>query len=92
MCVQQLMSLKHLIIVKNAIFLFICSSFLLGYTVNQIELFRLRINKHEVDVHDALEISCTVSGVCQTVMKASVYVNFVFIVALIYFINRLSNI
>lgn len=34
--------------------------FLLGYTANQIEPFRFRINNGEVDVFDNLEISCTV--------------------------------
>ena len=39
---------------------FICSLFLLGYTANQIEAFRFRINNNEIDVHDELEVSCTV--------------------------------
>jgi chloramphenicol O-acetyltransferase type A len=45
---------------QNKLSFFICSLFLLGYTANQIEPFRCRINKKEVDVHDELEISCTV--------------------------------
>lgn len=45
---------------QNQLSFFICSLFLLGYTANQIESFRLRINNGEVDIHDALEISCTV--------------------------------
>ena len=45
---------------NNQLSFFICSLFLLGYTANQIEPFRFRINKNEVDIHDALEISCTV--------------------------------
>ena len=45
---------------ENQLSFFICSLFLLGYTANQIEPFRLRINNNEVDVHDELEISCTV--------------------------------
>jgi len=45
---------------KNQLSFFICSLFLLGYTANQIEPFRFRINNNEVDVHDELEISCTV--------------------------------
>lgn len=44
----------------NNLSFFICSLFLLGYTANQIEPFRCRINKNEIDVHDELEISCTV--------------------------------
>ena len=44
----------------NQLSFFICSLFILGYTANQIEAFRLRINNGEVDVHDELEISCTV--------------------------------
>ena len=39
---------------------FIYSLFLLGYTANQIEPFRLRINNDEVYLHDEVEISCTV--------------------------------
>lgn len=45
---------------ENQLSFFICSLFLLGYTANQIEPFRLRINNNEVDIHDELEISCTV--------------------------------
>ena len=45
---------------ENQLSFFICALFLLGYTANQIEPFRFRINKNEVDVHDELEISCTV--------------------------------
>lgn len=45
---------------ENQLSFFICSLFLLGYTANQIEPFRLRINNNEVYVHDELEISCTV--------------------------------
>lgn len=45
---------------ENNLSFFICSLFLLGYTANQIEPFRFRINKGEVDVHDELELSCTV--------------------------------
>tara|TARA_R110002153_G_scaffold68547_7_gene182016 strand:+ start:24774 stop:25406 length:633 start_codon:yes stop_codon:yes gene_type:complete len=45
---------------ENQLSFFICSLFLLGYTANQIEPFRLRINQNEVDIHDELEISCTV--------------------------------
>lgn len=45
---------------ENHLSFFICSLFLLGYTANQIEPFRLRINNNEVDVHDEVEISCTV--------------------------------
>jgi chloramphenicol O-acetyltransferase type A len=45
---------------QNKLSFFICSLFLLGYTANQIEPFRCRINNKEVDVHDELEISCTV--------------------------------
>jgi len=45
---------------ENQLSFFICSLFLLGYTANQIEPFRLRINNNEVDVFDELEISCTV--------------------------------
>ena len=45
---------------ENKLSFFICSLFLLGYTANQIEPFRCRINKNEIDVHDELEISCTV--------------------------------
>jgi chloramphenicol O-acetyltransferase type A len=45
---------------ENQLSFFICSLFLLGYTANQIEPFRYRINNNEVDVHDELEISCTV--------------------------------
>jgi chloramphenicol O-acetyltransferase type A len=45
---------------NNQLSFFICSLFLLGYTANQIEPFRFRINKNEVDIHDELEISCTV--------------------------------
>ena len=45
---------------ENQLSFFICALFLLGYTANQIEPFRFRINKNEVDVYDELEISCTV--------------------------------
>lgn len=45
---------------ENQLSFFICSLFLLGYTANQIEPFRFRINNNEVNVHDELEISCTV--------------------------------
>ena len=45
---------------ENQLSFFICSLFLLGYTANQIEPFRFRINNDEVDVFDELEISCTV--------------------------------
>jgi chloramphenicol O-acetyltransferase type A len=45
---------------ENKLSFFICSLFLLGYTANQIEPFRFRINKNEIDVHDESEISCTV--------------------------------
>lgn len=45
---------------ENQLSFFICSLFLLGYTANQIEPFRFRINNNEVDVHDESEISCTV--------------------------------
>ena len=45
---------------QNQLSFFICSLFLLGYTANQIESFRFRINNDEVDIHDELEISCTV--------------------------------
>lgn len=44
----------------NQLSFFICSLFLLGYTANQIEPFRFRINNKRVVVHDELEISCTV--------------------------------
>lgn len=45
---------------ENQLSFFICSLFLLGYTANQIAPFRCRINNNEVDVHDELEVSCTV--------------------------------
>lgn len=45
---------------ENKLSFFICSLFLLGYTANQIEPFRFRINNNEVYVHDELEVSCTV--------------------------------
>jgi chloramphenicol O-acetyltransferase type A len=45
---------------ENKLSFFIFSLFLLGYTANQIEPFRCRINKNEIDVHDELEISCNV--------------------------------
>ncbi|WP_286261262.1 chloramphenicol acetyltransferase [Thalassotalea atypica] len=45
---------------ENNLSFFICSLFLLGYTANQIEPFRYRINNNEIDVHDELELSCTV--------------------------------
>lgn len=45
---------------QNHLSYFICSLFLLGYTANQIEAFRYRINDNEVDIHDNLELSCTV--------------------------------
>ncbi len=45
---------------ENQLSFFICSLFLLGYTANQIEPFRFRINNNEIDVHDELEVSCTV--------------------------------
>jgi len=45
---------------ENQLSFFICSLFLLGYTANQVEPFRLRINNNEVDLHDEVEISCTV--------------------------------
>jgi chloramphenicol O-acetyltransferase type A len=45
---------------ENQLSFFICSLFLLGYTANQIEPFRFRIKNNEIDVHDELEISCTV--------------------------------
>jgi len=45
---------------ENELSFFICSLFILGYTANQIEPFRYRINNNVVDVHDELEISCTV--------------------------------
>lgn len=44
----------------NQMSFFLCSLFILGYTAEQIEPFRMRINKGEIDVHEALEISCTV--------------------------------
>jgi len=45
---------------QNQLSFFICSLFLLGYSANQIEPFRFRINNDEVDIHDELELSCTV--------------------------------
>lgn len=45
---------------ENQLSFFICSLFLLGYTANQIEAFRYRINKDSVEIHDKIEISCTV--------------------------------
>jgi chloramphenicol O-acetyltransferase type A len=45
---------------QNKLSFFICSLFLLGYTANQIESFKYRINNHEVEVFDDSEISCTV--------------------------------
>tara|TARA_R110000772_G_scaffold195101_10_gene305819 strand:- start:108 stop:830 length:723 start_codon:yes stop_codon:yes gene_type:complete len=45
---------------ENQLSFFICSLFLLGYSANQIAPFRLRINGDEVDVHDDVDISCTV--------------------------------
>jgi len=45
---------------NNQLSFFICSLFLLGYTANQIEPLRYRINNNEVDMHDDIEISCTV--------------------------------
>jgi chloramphenicol O-acetyltransferase type A len=45
---------------ENQLSFFICSLFLLGYTADQIEPFRFRINNHEVNVHDESELSCTV--------------------------------
>jgi chloramphenicol O-acetyltransferase type A len=45
---------------ENQLSFFICSLFLLGYTANQIEPLKFRINNNAVDVHDDMEISCTV--------------------------------
>ncbi|WP_339720582.1 chloramphenicol acetyltransferase [uncultured Paraglaciecola sp.] len=45
---------------QNQLSFFICSLFLLGYTANQITPFRYRINKDQVDIHEELELSCTV--------------------------------
>lgn len=44
----------------NKLSFFICSLYLVGYTANQIEAFRLRINDNTVDVFEQCEISCTV--------------------------------
>lgn len=45
---------------QNKLSFFICSLFLLGYSANQIEAFRYRLNQDTVDVHDELDIRCTV--------------------------------
>ncbi|MEO9944106.1 CatA-like O-acetyltransferase [Paraglaciecola sp.] len=44
----------------NDLSFFICSLFILGYTANQIEPLRLRVNNNKVELHDELDISCTV--------------------------------
>ena len=45
---------------ENQLSFFICSLFILGYSANQIAPFRYRINGNDVDVHDDVDISCTV--------------------------------
>lgn len=45
---------------ENNLSFFLCSLFLLGYTANQIEVFRYRIKDDEIDIHEENEISCTV--------------------------------